>query len=160
MPAACKGYLVPVYANYIIASICMAMNYEIQVDPAMIQFTKSVSEREGEDQNETTEIDTETTETATDNSESEKNTDENLEEPLQEEEQGKLEKSSEPLIDENLQKPPSDVDDQSGKNFKNSGKGARRRSSMFKSRRSSKKSDAFTGSSVTAVLAATALLLF
>lgn len=46
-----------------------------------------------------------------------KSTDENSEGPLQEQDQGRLEKSSEPLIDETLQKPRSDVDDQSSKNL-------------------------------------------
>ena len=46
-----------------------------------------------------------------------KSTDENSEGPLQEQDQGRLEKSSEPLIDEALQKPRSDVDDQSSKNL-------------------------------------------
>ena len=69
------GYWVPIYANYVIASICLAMNYEIQVNPSTIQLTRSVSGSVGEDQNETIEENKETPEAASDNSESENGTD-------------------------------------------------------------------------------------
>lgn len=70
-----KCYGVSFYADYVIGAVCLAMNYEIQVNPSTIQLTRSVSGSVGEDQNETIEENKETPEAASDNSESENGTD-------------------------------------------------------------------------------------